>query len=267
MNSRLGHVMILLVQLFVSVWASHVSAWGEKGHRAVALAAYEKLQPQVKRRVDSILAIKGFDSLADAAVWPDLVRDAKLPEYSHTGPWHYVNLPVSASAFERSSDCPQDCAVSALEQMLAQLKDRDGQQRAEALAFIVHIVADLHQPLHVGYAHDRGGNDYSLRVGKEDVSLHYYWDVYVLKNTGNARQLAGHLISRLTQPQSKRQQVASVSQWLYESHAITRRIYAREPKTISESQYQQDQKQALEQLTWAAARLAYLLNNNIELNN
>jgi nuclease S1 len=261
--SRCGQMMVSMLLLIASLWASHVSAWGEKGHRAVALAAYEMLQPQAKQRVDRLLAIKGFDSLADAAVWPDLVRDTKQPEFSHTGPWHYVNLPVSESTFERSRDCPNDCAVSALEQMQAQLKGSDQQQRAEAMAFIVHIVADLHQPLHVGYAHDRGGNDYPLRVGKEDFSLHYYWDVYVLKNTGNARQLAGHLISRLTQPQIKRQQVASVSQWLYESHAITRRIYAHEPKTISESQYQQDQKQALEQLTLAAARLAYLLNNQL----
>ncbi|ALS98961.1 S1/P1 nuclease [Lacimicrobium alkaliphilum] len=257
------HKCILLIQLFVIVWAGHVSAWGEKGHRAVALAAYEKLQPQAKEQVGSLLAIKGFDSLADAAVWPDLVRDTKQPEFSHTGPWHYVNLSLSASTFERSRDCPDNCAVSALEQMQAQLKGSDRQQRVEALAFIVHIVADLHQPLHVGYGYDRGGNDYSLRVGKEDFSLHYYWDVYVLKNTGNARQLARHLSSRLTQPQIKRQQVAAVSQWLYESHAITRRIYARKPKTISESQYQQDQKQALEQLTLAAARLAYLLNNQL----
>lgn len=263
MNSGLHKLFIVLVQLFVIVWVGNASAWGEKGHRAVALAAYEKLQPQAKKQVDRLLAIKGFDSLADAAVWPDLVRDTKQPEFSHTGPWHYVNLPVSESTFERSRDCPDDCAVSALEQMLAQLKGSDEQQRAEALAFIVHIVADLHQPLHVGYGHDRGGNDYPIRVGKEDFSLHYYWDVYVLKNAGNVRQLVRHIISRLTQPQIKRQQVAAVSQWLYESHAITRRIYARKPKTISESQYQQDQKQALEQLIRAAARLAYLLNNQL----
>lgn len=263
MNSRFGPLVILLLEVAVIVWAGHAIAWGEKGHRAVALAAYEKLQPPVKQQVDRLLAVKGFDSLADAAVWPDLVRDTKQPEFSHTGPWHYVNLPVSASSFDRSRDCPRSCAVSALEQMQAQLKAGDEQQRAEALAFIAHIVADLHQPLHVGYGHDRGGNDYPLRVAKDRFSLHYYWDVHVLKNAGNARQLARHLIARLSQPQIKRQQVASVSQWLYESHAITRRIYARQPKTISESQYQQDQKQALEQLTLASARLAYLLTSQL----
>ncbi|GGD67940.1 S1/P1 nuclease [Lacimicrobium alkaliphilum] len=263
MRHQVLEVSVVFIGLIIMLWGNNADAWGEKGHRAVAQAAYAKLRPQAKQAADTLLAAKDFGSLADAAVWPDLVRDAKLPQYSHTGPWHYVNLAQSATSFNRSRDCPKSCAVIALEQMQKQLKHADQQKRAEALAFIVHLVADLHQPLHVSYGHDRGGNDYPVKVGKERFSLHYYWDVYVLRNAGSARQLAGYLVSRQGLAQIKRQQVASVSQWLNESYAITRRIYSRKPHSISPAAFQQDQKQALERLALAAARLAYLLNNQL----
>lgn len=157
-------------------------AWGPSGHRIVALVAMRHLSPQARRAVRGIL---DQQTLADVANWADDVRDER-PE---TARWHFVNLPRGATAFSRARDCADadgqpGCAVVAIERHAAVLSgDRPG-NRAEALKFIVHFVGDMHQPLHVSFADNRGGNNIRLRFFNRESNLHRVWDSGIITRAG-----------------------------------------------------------------------------------
>ncbi|WP_102796087.1 S1/P1 nuclease [Bowmanella denitrificans] len=253
----LGQNFLLLLGLLLS---SQVLAWGEKGHRTVALIAYQQLNAQTQARVDALLAHKGFADIGDASVWPDKVREQKLPEYAHTGPWHYVNLPRGSNGFDMQRDCSRPCIVSALAQMLEQLSSHSPDAQAEALAFVVHLVGDLHQPLHVSFADDRGGNDRKVMFDEEPVSLHYYWDSLVLKSLPQSDLLAAQLLDAMSTEQRQNWLSADVNQWLAESYAITATLYQTNPAVIDPVANQHYQQQAKQRIVQAGLRLASLLN-------
>ncbi|MDF2177166.1 S1/P1 nuclease [Aliiglaciecola sp. CAU 1673] len=256
----------LVVGVLALLVSANVFAWGQTGHNLVAAIAYEHLTPEVRTKVDALLAHKGFKNLGSAANWPDVLRDTKAIGYEHTGPWHFVNLPRDALNFDRARDCVKPCIVSALEDMIKQLQDPDPDKQFEALAFVSHLVGDIHQPLHVSYAFDRGGNDYQVKVDEEMINLHHYWDTVVLRGAGTEENMLSRLSARVnaSNQQSWQQwQVASVNQWINESYDITRRIYVGKVSKISNARQRQDQKLALERIKQAGVRLAHLLNNQL----
>jgi hypothetical protein len=159
-------------------------AWGPSGHRIVALVAMKHLTPQARAQVKAIL---GDETLADVANWADDVREER-PE---TARWHFVNLPRSASAFSRTRDCADvdggpGCAVTAIERFAAVLSDASSTPgaRADALKFIVHFVGDIHQPLHVSFADNRGGNNIKVKFFNRDSNLHKVWDSGIIGRAG-----------------------------------------------------------------------------------
>ncbi len=108
--------------------------------------------------------------------------------------WHYVNIAEDNCHYEAPKHCKNgNCIVEALKAQSAILGDRsltDG-ERLQALKFVVHLVGDIHQPMHAGYAHDKGGNDFQLQFGNRGTNLHSLWDSGML----NTRKLddAGYL--------------------------------------------------------------------------
>src|SRR5512138_1717558 len=152
-------------------------AWTDPGHRLVAAMAEERLSPAARRLLREIVGEKPISD-HDVATWADDVRDRR------TGPWHYVNLPPAAERYDAARDCPAaGCAVSALDRAAARLRDADDAvELADSLRWLVHLVADLHQPLHAGGLRDRGGNDTWVRLGRrrQPISVHRLWDAEVL---------------------------------------------------------------------------------------
>ncbi|HSM93813.1 MAG TPA: S1/P1 nuclease [Anaeromyxobacteraceae bacterium] len=153
------------------------AAWSDPGHRIVAAIAEERLSPAARRLVREIVGSKPLSD-HEIATWADDVRDRR------TGPWHYVNVPLSAKGYSAARDCPEaGCVVSALSRTAATLRAADSAaDLADSLRWLVHLVADLHQPMHVGDAGDRGGNGTEVRLGqrRQPVTVHRLWDVEVL---------------------------------------------------------------------------------------
>jgi hypothetical protein len=91
----------------------------------------------------------------EIAVWADRERDPK------TRPWHYVNIPFAAGHYDAARDCPRGaCAVAEIDRARDELLcPGSSLRRADALRWLVQLVADLHQPLHAGDGWDHGGND------------------------------------------------------------------------------------------------------------
>jgi len=128
--------------------------WGAKGHQIVALIAEAHLDASTREKIKAMLPKN--DTLAKASIWPDEVRKA-LPQMN---PLHYVDIPRGATTYDRERDCPQrNCIVEAVTWYLNVLKSTDSPlaEKHIALDYLVHLVGDLHLPLHVGFLDDLGG--------------------------------------------------------------------------------------------------------------
>lgn len=172
--------------------ASPARAWSERGHRLVATLAERQLSPAALAQVRELLHGEPEPSLAGVAVWADAMREQ--PDYAWTAPLHYVHLRDRGCRYDGGRDCAAgNCIVAAIERYARQLADRRRPlaQRREALKFLVHFVADVHQPLHSGYRPDKGGNEFQISLRRrgrapQGTSLHGIWDYFLLAETGES---------------------------------------------------------------------------------
>lgn len=179
-------IAIALSALLLPIAA--VNAWAAFGHRTIASIAEKNMTPAARaemRRLfasEPLLATPGCElaTLGDASVWPDCIRRIR-PRFEHTAPWHYQNVDI-CKPFDLAAACANgNCAKSAIDRNLAILKDRTlpPHIRLEALAWVAHVVGDLHMPLHAGDRGDRGGNDVKADYGIFSapwLNLHGIWD-------------------------------------------------------------------------------------------
>ena len=148
-------------------------AWGKTGHRVVAAIADAQLSGLARAHVRGLLG--GAESLDEAANWPDEMRSYPSQFWQKTSvPWHYVTL--NGIVYDKAP--PEGDALEALTRFRATLRDPAASlaDKQLALRFIVHLVGDLHQPLHVGKCCDKGGNDVKVKWFGRDLNLHAVWD-------------------------------------------------------------------------------------------
>ena len=206
---------LILAGLLAGIFAGNASAWGKKGHRLIAEMAEKRLSSgrgNVMRKVAGILGpgatLSSLASCADSIrdyvsnknnpnfMFPGgciISKEEAVAMFPSTGSWHFVNIPVPAAANpgRRPDDvltkaCAErpPCILTQIEHFTDQLKDKslDNRSRAIAVMFLVHLVGDLHQPLHaVARQNDRGGNDVFVKVGSHVGRLHQLWDTYVVE--------------------------------------------------------------------------------------
>jgi nuclease S1 len=168
-----------LALLVFSALPSTVAAWGPQGHRLVGTIADAKLSRQAQREVARLLRGEPQPTLAGVSNWADELRENDPDLGKRSARWHYVNLAEDGCVYDAPKHCRNgDCVIEAIRSQLALLADRRQPDavRTQALKFVVHFVGDLHQPLHAGYARDRGGNDHQLQVRGQGSNLHRLWD-------------------------------------------------------------------------------------------
>jgi len=173
-------ILIGMVLLAVAA-TTNALAYGPTGHRVVAELAFRHMTPEAIAAVEAIL---GDDFMAEAATWPDEMRSSPDPFFGRTAAsYHYINLPDGVS-YEASEKNPAGDAITALASFTATLKDENASaaDRALALRYIIHIVGDLHQPLHAGRAQDRGGNRIDVVWFEELTNLHTVWDERIIQH-------------------------------------------------------------------------------------
>lgn len=234
--------------------------WGRLGHRVIARVAASQLDKEAKEQIRFLL---GDETLASVSTWGDEIRKER-PE---TGNWHYIDIPITDSVYRPDRYCPDGCVIEALKTQLAILANRSGSRsdRAEALKWVVHLVEDLHQPLHVGDRGDQGGNDVKITWEGQASNLHRLWDSQLLEAAGldeNAwvtrfeREIArrGDLMQiRMGTPES----------WAMESHAVSRDVvYPFLPQSLAVDRHYYEQVRVVleDRLFRASVRLASLLN-------
>lgn len=168
-------VHALAFLLFACPFSAH--AWGVRVHALIGELAERQLSQPARAEVRRLLVDQPEPTLAAIAAWPDSARDEE--GWAWTAPMHYVKFSDARCSEVLPGDCVDGlCVQGAVERYRADLADRrlSRAQRAEALSFLVHFVADAHQPLHAGYRDDRGGNDFPVELGGETLNLHRVWD-------------------------------------------------------------------------------------------
>ena len=176
---------VLMVFACLCGHATTALAWTAFGHRLIARLAQSQLSPNAASEVEALLAQESTRDLASIAAWADEVRE--LPAYRATGPFHYVNFAPGTCRYVPKRDCREGaCIIAALSRYTATLSDRSkpDAERLEALKFVVHLVGDVHQPLHAGNREDRGGNQFQIQVNGKGSNLHAVWDYDILKRDG-----------------------------------------------------------------------------------
>jgi hypothetical protein len=191
--------------------------------------AWDHLNPRARGAVTALLA---GESLGDASVWADRIRN----ERRETAPWHYVNIPAGARAWDSAAWCRDGrCVVSAVTRFRTVLSDPGASQaaRAEALRYLLHFVGDLHQPLHVGDRGDRGGNDVKVRWRGKETNLHAVWDSDLLTawsvSEGRYLQTLRGRIQRMTPEERGRIASGSVEGWTLDGGSFSRDVVYRVP--------------------------------------
>jgi len=188
----------LLLAAAAFLLPSPALAWGKTGHRVVAAIADTQLSGLARAHIREILG--GAESLDEAANWPDEMRSAPGTFWQKTAtPWHYVTL--NGVTYDHAP--PEGDALQALTHFRAVLQDPNANlaDKQLALRFIVHLVGDLHQPLHVGKCCDRGGNEVKVTWFGKPTNLHTVWDSELvdeeqLSFTEMAAKLGRHVTDR-----------------------------------------------------------------------
>jgi hypothetical protein len=241
-------------------------AWGAEGHEIVAALALRELTPVARGQVARLLG--GETMMIHDANWADEIRDQRRD----TGVWHYVDIPLQAPGYDRRRDCPRgDCVVAQIDYDARLLTDRranDG-ARAEALRFLIHFVADVHQPLHAADDGDRGGNDVHVSIGRERATLHKVWDVDVVQGLGfDADGVAAALARSVTPAERKAWAKGTPAAWADEAHALARDaiyppIAGRRSLRLPRDYAWREAAITRMQLAKAGVRLAWLLNTTL----
>jgi len=206
----------------VAAAPSPALAWGKTGHRVVAAVADKQLSGLARARVQQIL---GTESLDEASTWPDEMRSAPDVFWQKTAsPWHYVT--VDGFTYDHAPSGGD--GITALTKYSAVLRDRGASlaDRQLALRFIVHIVADLHQPLHAGKPGDRGGNDVKVTWFGRPTNLHAVWDSALVDEEQLSFTEWAERLNRRTEPGDLIDNwVENPAVWINESTQIRDSIY------------------------------------------
>jgi hypothetical protein len=209
-------------------------AWWEYGHETVARIAWLAANPHTRAEIRRLLARSDLletptcpaRTIAQASIWPDCIKTLQ-DRFSYASPWHYQNVDVCRE-FDQQTPCRDGNCVSAqIERNARLLADRGLplRERVMALAFLVHFVGDLHQPLHAGDRGDLGGNrlaiSYGIIAGR--TNLHLTWDGYLAERAISTPPAdAAGLLADLDPAERATMRLGSVTDWARESWEASR---------------------------------------------
>ena len=239
-------------------------AWGPSGHQAAGQIASAYLNPQARAAVQQIL---GEQSLAAAGLWADEVRSDHT--YDWIKPLHYINVPRGADHVDLARDCPGgQCVAGAIVKYRDMLQNPQAtpEEKLLALRLLVHFVEDIHQPMHVGYADDKGGNMITLTLLGKPTNLHAVWDSGIIENriAGQGwKAWSDSLQQRITpEQQAAWAKDTDPTTWAAESLALVRAIYPALPANAALDQQYVDTNFVTveERVQKAGVRLAAVLN-------
>ena len=239
--------------------ATPAQAWGPVGHRITGAIADQNLSGAARAQVRLLL---GVEDLAEAATWPDDMKSDPADFWRKTAsPWHYVT--VKEGDRYGPADAPKEGdAITAHKRFTATLRDGKAplEDRRLALRFIVHILGDLHQPLHAGGGNDRGGNDVKVTFFGQATNLHSVWDSGLIEQRALSYSEYANWLSRsITPAQFIDWSASGPATWVRESIALRKTIYPAEADLSWDYAYQH-RAELDDRLRRGGVRIAAYLN-------
>ncbi|AVR47444.1 S1/P1 Nuclease [Christiangramia fulva] len=213
---------ILMILAVINSGHSAENDWGKTGHRAVGEIAEEHLTKKAKKAVEDLLNGHGLAYVANYA--DDIKSD---PEYREYSPWHYVNMAPDQAEYDKSLASEEGDLVQAIRKCIEVLKSKKAtkEQKQFYLKMLVHFMGDLHQPLHVGHASDKGGNDIQLQWFNHGTNLHRLWDSEMIDFYQMSYTELAENADVLSKAQVKAIQKGSLLDWVYESRKLAEDVY------------------------------------------
>lgn len=249
--------------LFISSVSVNAFAWGPTGHRVVAQVADAYLTPKARLAVKKIL---GTESMAMASNWPDFIKSDSTMNYLSA--WHYINVKPGMNYADFKTHLKEDTLTDAytkLNFLIKELKKKNlgADKKKMYLRLLIHIVGDIHQPMHVSHAEDMGGNKIKVMWFNEPANLHSVWDDKLVEFQKLSYTEYTASINHTTASTRRAWQTQPVTEWFYESYQLADKIYSgiTQPDQRLSYRYNFEYVDILnQQLLKGGVRLAGLLN-------
>jgi len=193
--------------------------WGQNGHRVVGQIADNHLSKKVRKQIAGVL---DGQSLAMASNFMDEIKSE--PKYDSLGPWHYCTIPDG----ENYTGAPEEGdVIQAINRYIEMLKSGNLSKEDEAFSLkcLIHLIGDIHQPLHVGNGNDRGGNDVQVTYFWQSSNLHRVWDTGIIDGQNLSYTEYTEWIDRISKQQIDQWKKDDIMVWVKESMSYRPQVY------------------------------------------
>lgn len=259
---KMRKIIYLFVALFL-VNTTAAWAWGTTGHRVVAEIAERNLTRKAKKNLKKII---GNQKLAYWSNWPDFIKSDS--SWKHADGWHYVNVGSDLSITDFCKEMEATTTENLYKRTLSLIEDLQDKnlplaKKQENLYFLIHLIGDAHQPLHVGKAEDLGGNKIGVEWFGQKTNLHTLWDSKLVDFTQYSYTEFSTVLNIHDKQYNSALTQGELVSWLYESYSTAQRIYdsAQPEAKLSYKYYFDYQKDLEQQLLKGGLRLAKILND------
>jgi hypothetical protein len=205
----------------LSLLAIRSFGWGPTGHRTTGLIAEHYLTGKAKKKIKQLL---GQESLALVSTWMDEIRSDST--HVDMSDWHWVTIETGMT-YEQSKKNPKGDVIMTLERVVAELKSHQLtlQQEIEDLKILVHLVGDIHQPLHVGCCDDQGGNKARVKWFRNESNLHRVWDSDMIDDSKFSYTELAAALGEPDMATAHSLQQGGIRDWVTESMSYRKQVY------------------------------------------
>ncbi|RMA58472.1 S1/P1 nuclease [Ulvibacter antarcticus] len=254
-----NYISLLFLIVFSAQTLTATNDWGKTGHRVTGEIAQNYLSKKAQKKISKLL---NGASLAFVSNYGDDIKSDDA--YRSYSPWHYVNFPFD-STYEAHPKSEKGDLIAGINTCIEVLKNEtsSNQEKVFHLKMLVHFIGDLHQPLHIGLAEDKGGNDFQVRWFNDGTNLHTVWDTKMIEDFSMSYTELAKNTDVLTKNELENIQSGKVIDWMNESRALCKEIYASTEigDKLSYRYIYDHMNTVRSQLQKGGIRLAVLLNN------
>lgn len=217
------HFILSVLTIAALSYSSHANPiWGPTGHRTIGHIAENHLSKKAKNKIRELL---NGESLAFVSTYADEIKSDRKYDSFYT--WHYINMPLDMN-YAESEKNPKGDLVTGINKCIAILKDKKSTKADKVfyLKMLVHLIGDLHQPLHIGRAEDKGGNTIQVQWFGKGTNLHHVWDEDMIDKWGMSYTELTCNAEQLTQAEIRDLEKGSLADWVDDTHKLSRIVYA-----------------------------------------
>jgi len=231
-------------------------SWGKQGHLIMGdialMVAKKSIQDSVNKYLDGM-------KWGEAACWMDEVRSNHSFDYMKT--WHYVNVEKDKTYVKTE----EKNVISELEYIIDQLTNHRKELSPDGIAMdikiLFHLIGDMHQPLHVGYGEDKGGNTFNVDFLGRETNLHKVWDTEIIQEKKITTASLEEQYKRITAAQLKKIQKIDVVEWMNEGRALLPKVYDFKSDIINQEYIDKNVEIIKERLLYSGIRISAVLNS------